>query len=59
MSKLYENGRKYFVSQNYTKAFEVYAQGDKEGDVYCSFGLAQILINGWGVDKDEKELGAK
>ena len=53
MSKLYEEGRKYLDSKNYDKALEIYAKGESEGDVYCSFGLAQCLINGWGVEKDE------
>ena len=54
MSDLYEEGRKYLDLDNYAKAFEIFEQGDKEGDIYCSFDLANQLINGKGVKKDEK-----
>lgn len=54
MSDLYEEGRRFFDLEEYEKALEIYSKGDSEGDLYCSFGLAQLLINGWGIEKDEE-----
>ena len=53
MSQLYESGRKHFDVDDYVKAMDIYVQGDALEDIYCSFGFAQLLINGWGIDKDE------
>jgi TPR repeat protein len=46
--------RNYVGKDNERKAFEIFEQGDKEGDIYCSFSLANQLISGKGVKKDEK-----
>lgn len=49
MLAFYKEGKKFFDSDDYTKAYDIYTQGDKNGNVYCSFAMAQCLINGIGI----------
>ena len=52
MLAFYKEGKKFFDSDDYTKAYDIYTQGDKNGNVYCSFTMAQCLINGIGIKQD-------
>lgn len=50
--RVYREGKNFFDSGDYTKAYDIYTQGDKNGNIYCSFAMAQCLINGIGIKKD-------
>ena len=52
MLAFYKEGKKFFDSYDYTKSYDIYTQGDKNGNVYCSFAMAQCLINGIGIKQD-------
>ena len=43
MLAFYKEGKKFFDSYDYTKSYDIYTQGDKNGNVYCSFAMAQCL----------------
>ena len=53
MLAFYKEGKKFFDSGDYTKAYNIYTQGDKNGNIYCSFAMAQCLMYGYGTKKDE------
>ena len=53
MLAFYKEGKKFFDSDDYTKAYNIYTQGDKNGNIYCSFAMAQCLLSGNGTKRDE------
>ena len=55
MKSFYEQALDCVHNNDYAKAMELYKKGELEGDVRCSFGLARLLFNGQGIEKDEEK----
>ena len=55
MKSFYEQALECVHNSDYAKAMEFYKQGEAEGDVRCSFGLARLFFNGQGIEKNEEK----
>ena len=45
----YSLAKQYYYKKLYEKAFNIFVDGAKSGDVFCSFEVANCYLNGLGV----------